>query len=356
MRKAIYASDAAEGRGILARAPVIQLATTTATGRPILRVLHAVIDEDLVAFHGAPVGEKIEGLGRHAVLSAHETVAEIPSWFLDPERACPATTYFTSVQVEGRLEEITDPARKARILARLMTKYQPSGGYRALDHTDPLYTKALDGLLVAGVPIDAIACKAKLGQNRKPEDRRLVVTKLWERGDPGDVAAVDLLLRRFPELTPASFVRDGYHLGCGLDAADLAQVETLLGNAYWLANVTVAEKRRAIASSSVVTARNDTGAIVAFARVISDGLVAWSYDVIVAPEERGRGLGSWLFGRLLDHPVVRHSRSIRLSTRDAMALYARFGFTEVAQAQIRPGHVSTMMIRQNGSTPSMPLA
>lgn len=349
MRKAIYASDAAEGRALLARAPAIQLATTTASGRPILRILHAVLDEDVVAFHGAPVGEKVEGLGRHAVLSAHETVAEIPSWFLDPERACPATTYFTSVQVEGRLEEIVDPARKARILGALMTKFQPSGGYRPLDHADPMYAKAIDGLLVAGVHIDAIACKAKLGQNRKPEDRRHVVAELWKRGDPGDVAAVDLLVRRFPELAPASFAHGDFRLACGLDADDLDEVVALLDHAYWLAGVSAEEKRRAVVASGIVAARNGQGHIVAFARAVSDGLVAWIYDVVVAPEARGRGLGTWLFGRMLDHPAVRRARSVRLSTRDAMGLYERFGFRAFAVARIRSTHDSTFMIRQSGA-------
>src|SRR4051812_10447077 len=85
----------------LGRAGVHHMATTNAAGAPILRVVHGVVDGDALYFHGAPAGEKMEALGREAVISVEEVVAEIPSWFADPERACPATTYYESVQLHG---------------------------------------------------------------------------------------------------------------------------------------------------------------------------------------------------------------------------------------------------------------
>ncbi|MEZ4308591.1 MAG: pyridoxamine 5'-phosphate oxidase family protein [Polyangiaceae bacterium] len=93
----------------------------------MLRTLNAVVDEGALCFHGAPVGEKMEALGRTAVVCAEEIVASIPSYFLDPERACPATTLYRSAQAHGILTEVTSPERKARVLAALMAKYQPEG-------------------------------------------------------------------------------------------------------------------------------------------------------------------------------------------------------------------------------------
>lgn len=346
MRRAEFAGESEEGRALLARAPVVHLATTDAEGRPILRVVHAVLEGDLLAFHGAPVGEKMAGLGRRAVASAHETVAEIPSWFLDPERACPATTYYVSVQVDGLLEEVTDLDQKALLLQRLMEKSQPEGRHVGIDLADPdaraLYAKAVDGLLVAAVRIDRLSCKAKLGQNRKPDDRRRVIEALWRRGAPGDVAAVDFLVRRFPELAPPSFRSGGLSLFCGADEAELDEVLELLRDVYWLHEIPEERRRAAIRASAVVIARDERG-IVAFARAVSDGRTAWLYDVVVRADARGGGKGSALFAFLLEHPSVRDARLVRLGTRDAADFYRRFGFVDLSVVQARKPYVPIEM-------------
>src|SRR5207302_7797529 len=131
----------------------------------------AVVVDDALAFHGAPSGEKMEGLGRPCVASASETIASIPSWFLDPERACPATTYYVSAQAHGMLDEVNDPVRKARVLQALMEKHQPEGRHAPITAHDPLYAKVVAGLLVAELRLDRVACKVKLGQNRNAKDR-----------------------------------------------------------------------------------------------------------------------------------------------------------------------------------------
>ena len=338
MRKAVYKSSEDEGRALFARAPVVHLATTGEDGRPILRAVHAVLHGDVLAFHGAPAGEKMEGLGRPAVMAAHEVVAEIPSWFLDPERACPATTYYVSVQADGVLEEIHDLETKARILQELMTKYQPEGGHVPIRGDDPMYTKAVNGLLVACLRIERLACKAKLGQNRRPEERSRVLEELWRRGGPGDVRAVDLLARRFPEVAPQLLRPAGLHLACAVDGDDLRECGDLLEGAYWLAGV---ERETALAaverSDAVVLARDaKTRELVAFARAVSDGRVAWIYDVIVRAGRRGAGAGTAVMQLLIDHPAVRNARHVRLTTKDAMPFYRRFGFVDLDEAPRHP--------------------
>jgi GNAT superfamily N-acetyltransferase len=67
---------------------------------------------------------------------------------------------------------------------------------------------------------------------------------------------------------------------------------------------------------------------VAFARAVSD-LATYAYwtDVIVADDSRGRGIGSWMIESLLTHPDLQGLRRIALWSRDAAALYARYGFS-----------------------------
>lgn len=186
-------------RELLTTVPVIHLAGTGRSGDPVLRTVHGVLVGDVVAFHGAPAGEKMECLGRPVVLGVEDIVASIPSYFVDPERACPATTYYRSVHVHGVLEEVTDVEGKAAVLRALLAKHQPEGGHVPLTAKDPLYAKAVAGLLVVHVDLRRahVVGKAKLGQNRTPRQRAAVVAALRERarrgGGPADERAAALV-------------------------------------------------------------------------------------------------------------------------------------------------------------------
>ena len=103
MRRPIFRAPSASAVEVFERAHHVHLASTTAEGVPLLKTLHAVVDQGALLFHAAPVGEKIEAIGRPAVVSAVEVVAQIPSYFTDPERACPATTLYVSAQAHGAL-------------------------------------------------------------------------------------------------------------------------------------------------------------------------------------------------------------------------------------------------------------
>jgi GNAT superfamily N-acetyltransferase len=66
--------------------------------------------------------------------------------------------------------------------------------------------------------------------------------------------------------------------------------------------------------------------------VVTDGAVfAYLADVFVLEAWRGRGLGVWLVSTLLEHPSLQDLRVFRLATRDAHALYERFGFHPLAE-------------------------
>jgi GNAT superfamily N-acetyltransferase len=66
---------------------------------------------------------------------------------------------------------------------------------------------------------------------------------------------------------------------------------------------------------------------IGLARVVTDeNTVAWLADVYVDPAYRGRGLGTWLVGTVLDHPAVAPARLKLLGTLDAHGLYRKFGF------------------------------
>ena len=329
MRKEIYRGDRAMALGVLGRAEVVRLATTAPDGGPILRTVHGVVVDGAIAFHGAPAGEKMDGIGRPCVVAAEEIIAEIPSYFVDPERACPATTYYLSVQVHGKLQIVDDPAAKARVLAALMTRFQAEGGHFPIDAAHPLYRKAIEGLLIARVSLEKLDGKAKLGQNRTPREIERILELLWQRGAPGDVRAIDLVRAAHPQVTPA-FLTGPARLYCAPEPETAEEVAELLKDTYWNGGVPrEALVRSHLNSSAWVAARDDDGRVVGSARALADGAkYAWIYDVIVAPDWRARGLGAALMRLLLDHPAVRGARTVLLGTRDAQSFYARFGFRE----------------------------
>ena len=216
--------------------------------------------------------------------------------------------------------------------------------------SDPLYRKAVAGLLVARVRLDRIDCKVKLGQNRAPEERTRILERLWERGTEQDVRAIGTILAHSPELPLPAFLRvpagSNLRLSCTLgDEPELGEVIALLADAYWLDGVPRSEVRSAIRrSTAIVLARDERGKVIAFARAMSDGKTAWVYDVIVAPSSRDTGVGATIMRLLLDHPAVRTARHVRLTTKDAMRFYARLGFRDCADVRRHPWK-STDMIR-----------
>jgi GNAT superfamily N-acetyltransferase len=352
MRKEIYRMDRAAAVALLARAPHVRLATTTTAGEPVLRTMHAVVVDGALTFHAAAAGEKLETIGRAVVIAAEEVITSIPSYFVDPERACPATSYYLSAQLHGRIERIDDLAAKARVLTALMAKYQPEGGFRTIDAQDRRYRGELRGILVLAVPLERVDGKAKLGQNRSPEVLGGVLGHLWRRGGPGDLRAIDLVrdANAGVPLPAALRLPGGAEPRLAPGAAELDAACDLLDGAYWLVDVprdVIARAHRK--SPAWIAVRGPDGAVIASARACGDGArVAWIYDVIVHPDWRGRGLGEALVRLLLDHPAVRGARTVRLGTRDAQPLYQRMGFVETARAA-EPFPHSEMALRRDPS-------
>jgi nitroimidazol reductase NimA-like FMN-containing flavoprotein (pyridoxamine 5'-phosphate oxidase superfamily) len=307
MRKEIHRMDHAEAMRLLDRVRYVHVAGTDATGRPVLRAVHGVVCGDWLAFHAAPAGEKMEILGREAVVVAEEIVCEIPSWFLDPDRACPATTYYRSAMAHGILEAVTDPRFKAEVLDRLMKKMQPEGGHVPIGSGHPLYDKAIAGLLVARIALDRVDGKSKLGQNRRPDERAVVLERLWQRGDPGDLVAIELVRQANPTTPVPSFLEapEGVRLVCYLDAADVPEAARLHATR---AGGESAVARRLRAAQAWVGARDTvTGELVASAAASGDGDdVAWVTDSAAsAPAPALRAAVARL---LRDHPAVRGAR------------------------------------------------
>jgi len=138
-------------------------------------------------------------------------------------------------------------------------------------------------------------------------------------------------------------------LHCALAAADVPPRHRAVVPEYWNAGTFTRERvAGALAGSPVFVGARVDGRLVACARAISDGhKYAWVYDVVVAPEWRGGGLGEAVMRLCLDHPRVRGAARVLLQTRDAQPLYRKLGFIDVAEAAA-PTVPSTSMLRTRG--------
>ena len=104
----------------------------------------------------------------------------------------------------------------------------------------------------------------------------------------------------------------------------------LAGRSYWAAGIPAETLARALANSlcfGVYRGPRQVG----FARVVTDrATFGYLCDVYVEESARGTGLGEWLVACVLEHPDLQGLRRLSLMTRDAHALYGRFGFKAMA--------------------------
>ena len=100
----------------------------------------------------------------------------------------------------------------------------------------------------------------------------------------------------------------------------------LTTEAYWGRWRAEPDIRRQIAAAwRVIGAYDAAGAMVGFARAISDGGSAYLADVYVLPAHRGRGLGKAIVAMMIEEGPGAGFRWM-LHTSDAYGLYRQFGF------------------------------
>jgi len=118
----------------------------------------------------------------------------------------------------------------------------------------------------------------------------------------------------------------GFELDDDPARVDLDAVWAFLSTeAYWGRERSRDVVERQVGEASRVIGLYREGRQVGFARVLSDGAIAYLADVYVLAEHRGRGLGVEVVREAVDDGPQRHLRWL-LHTRDAHGLYSKFGF------------------------------
>jgi len=120
-------------------------------------------------------------------------------------------------------------------------------------------------------------------------------------------------------------------------ALELDVVHGYLTRSYWSPGISRELVRRSLENSLAfgVHRREPAPARqVGFARVITDrATFAYLADVFVLEEERGQGLATFLMECIHAHPELQNLRRWLLVTRDAHALYRKFGWRVVPEPE-----------------------
>ena len=120
---------------------------------------------------------------------------------------------------------------------------------------------------------------------------------------------------------------DGHVISDDRARLDMAFVHDALAGAYWAAGRPCWLTERSWANCLCFGIYAADGEMVGFGRVLTDyALRAHLGDVFVRPASRGSGLGRALIETVLAHPELVTVLNWTLTTRDAHALYARYGF------------------------------
>ena len=128
--------------------------------------------------------------------------------------------------------------------------------------------------------------------------------------------------------------RGDYLISTDRSRLDVALIHDYISNqSYWGQGRTLEVVQRALDNSLNFGLYDKTGQV-GFARVVTDyATFAWVADVFVIEQHRGRGLSKWLMEVMLSHSQLQGFRRWVLATKDAQALYARFGFIPLHRPQ-----------------------
>ncbi len=152
-----------------------------------------------IYFHGSKKGRKIDILkhNQFASFSVVESYSMIQSYFSSHDSlACPATQFFKSIIIDGKIEFIENYDTKTEVLSKLMVKLQKEGKYKSLN--EEIYQKSINATTIYKLVPDMIKAKFKFGQHLNEERFNMIIEHLESRGEEIDIATINLM-RKFKD-------------------------------------------------------------------------------------------------------------------------------------------------------------
>ncbi len=125
-----------------------------------------------------------------------------------------------------------------------------------------------------------------------------------------------------------SCIQENFVISTDKSLLDLEMIYNFLKESYWAKNRTYNQVLESIQNSICFGLYEDNKQI-GFARVITDTSVfAYLADVFILPSHQNRGLVKFLLETIFKNKKLKTISSWMLVTKDAQALYQKFGFVE----------------------------
>ena len=153
-----------------------------------------VHEGDVIYFHGSQSGRKMKMLRANPKVSFSivENFSIIASYFSSAnELACPATQFFKSINIDGKVTIIEKKEEKIKALTLLMKKLQPEGGYKAFE--DALYEKMINATAILKIDIQELRAKFKFGQHLDESRFDMILSHLENRDSGVDKATISMM-------------------------------------------------------------------------------------------------------------------------------------------------------------------
>ena len=116
-----------------------------------------------------------------------------------------------------------------------------------------------------------------------------------------------------------------------LTEEQIMDLHTLYQNEWWTKSRTLEETRKVVVGSQICLGLVEpSGKLVGFSRLLTDFIFkALVFDVIVAPEYRGLGLGDRLVSLVMAHERLREVKTFELyCLPELIPFYERHGFSD----------------------------
>ncbi len=135
-------------------------------------------------------------------------------------------------------------------------------------------------------------------------------------------------------------------LGPGLiPTRGIRKLQKLLNqHAFWAQGRSTSQLRKILASSDVVISLWHGKRLVGFGRATTDGICrAVLWDIVVANDQQGVGLGRQVVEALLEAPAIKEVDRVYLMTTNSVDFYKQLGFQQatqqnlLVQQKIKPG-------------------
>ena len=156
-----------------------RIASIDVNGFPQIIPMNFVFINNVIYMHSHTRGEKLENIKRSNKVGfeVDRNLEFLPSYFFDPNDASLADTLYVSVVMKGICVIVDDKVEKTLALNELMKKYQPEGGYEAINPE----MDVLNEVAVMKIVPQTMRGKYKIGQNLKQNEKLKLAENILKR-------------------------------------------------------------------------------------------------------------------------------------------------------------------------------